>query len=133
MAKADAEPRSGAGIARAASLVALGNVSSRALGLARETISASLFGASGLVSAFGVASIISSEEQLTEQYTGDHFTIADLGCFPTLPRSAESCDKQAIGIIDLDIQNQGNIVPGCFGDKIGQAFHQTSPWRVCYP
>lgn len=46
------------GIAQAASLVALGNVASRLLGLAREILSASLFGASGLVSAFGVANIV---------------------------------------------------------------------------
>lgn len=44
------------GIARAASLIALGNVASRILGLARETVIAYLFGASGLVSAFDVAS-----------------------------------------------------------------------------
>ena len=46
------------GIARAASLVALGNLTSRVLGLLRESLSAGLFGATGLVSAFGVANII---------------------------------------------------------------------------
>ncbi len=46
------------GIAGAASIVAVGNLVSRVLGLARESISAALFGASGLVSAFGVANII---------------------------------------------------------------------------
>ena len=46
------------GIARAASLVALGNLTSRVLGLVRESLSAKLFGATGLVSAFGVANII---------------------------------------------------------------------------
>jgi len=46
------------GIAQAASIVALGNMTSRVLGLVREMISADLFGASGLVSAFGVANII---------------------------------------------------------------------------
>lgn len=45
-------------MARAASLIALGNVSSRVLGLVRETVIASLFGATGLVSAFRVAQII---------------------------------------------------------------------------
>ncbi len=43
------------GIARAATLIALGNVASRVLGLARETVIADLFAASGLVSAFDVA------------------------------------------------------------------------------
>ena len=46
------------GIAGAASIVALGNLTSRVLGLVREAISASLFGATGLVSAFGVANTI---------------------------------------------------------------------------
>jgi len=44
------------GIARAATLIALGNIASRVLGLARETVIAYLFGASGYVSAFEVAS-----------------------------------------------------------------------------
>lgn len=57
-----------AGIAGAASLVALGNLVSRVLGLARESLSASLFGASGLVSAFGVANII--PKQLYELLIG---------------------------------------------------------------
>jgi putative peptidoglycan lipid II flippase len=45
-------------MARAATLIAAGNVVSRVLGLARETVIANLFGASGLVSAFRVAQII---------------------------------------------------------------------------
>lgn len=46
------------GMARAASLIAAGNVVSRVLGLARETVIANLFGATGQVSAFRVAQII---------------------------------------------------------------------------
>ncbi len=46
------------GMARAASLIAAGNIVSRILGLARETVIANLFGATGLVSAFRVAQII---------------------------------------------------------------------------
>jgi putative peptidoglycan lipid II flippase len=45
-------------IARAAAVVALGNMSSRVLGLVRETVISHLFGATGLVSAFRVASIV---------------------------------------------------------------------------
>jgi putative peptidoglycan lipid II flippase len=45
-------------MARAALLLALGNVVSRLLGLIRETVIANLFGATGLVSAFRVAQII---------------------------------------------------------------------------
>jgi putative peptidoglycan lipid II flippase len=45
-------------MARAASIIAAGNVASRLLGLLREIVIASLFGATGLVSAFRVAQII---------------------------------------------------------------------------
>lgn len=48
----------GASIAQAATIIALGGVSSRILGLIRETVISHLFGASGLVSAFRVASIV---------------------------------------------------------------------------
>jgi len=43
-------------IAGAASVIAMGNIASRVLGLVRETVIAYLFGATGLVSAFDVAS-----------------------------------------------------------------------------
>lgn len=46
----------GQSIAQAAGIIALGNVTSRFLGLARETVIAHLFGATGLVSTFRVAS-----------------------------------------------------------------------------
>jgi putative peptidoglycan lipid II flippase len=46
------------GMAQAATVVALGNVSSRILGLIRETVISHLFGATGVVSAFRVASIV---------------------------------------------------------------------------
>jgi putative peptidoglycan lipid II flippase len=45
-------------IARAAVVLAIGNVSSRCLGLVRETVISHLFGATGMVSAFRVASIV---------------------------------------------------------------------------
>jgi putative peptidoglycan lipid II flippase len=45
-------------IAQAAGIIAVGNVASRVLGLVREQIIAYLFGASGLVSAFGIAAIV---------------------------------------------------------------------------
>jgi putative peptidoglycan lipid II flippase len=52
---ADREP---AQLAGAAAVIAAGNVSSRVLGLLRETVIADLFGATGLVSAFRLASIV---------------------------------------------------------------------------
>jgi putative peptidoglycan lipid II flippase len=53
----DRQPTSAAtGIAGAATLIAIGNVASRLLGLMRETTIAFLFGATGMVSAFDVAS-----------------------------------------------------------------------------
>ncbi len=45
-------------IARAAVVIAFGNLSSRALGLVRETIKADLFGATGMVSALEAATVI---------------------------------------------------------------------------
>jgi putative peptidoglycan lipid II flippase len=50
--RAPAEPE---GIARAASIIALGNVASRVLGLVREMVIAHFFGATGTVSAFRLA------------------------------------------------------------------------------
>jgi putative peptidoglycan lipid II flippase len=46
------------GLVRAAAVLAIGNVTSRLLGLARETVKANLFGASGLLSAFEVAAYV---------------------------------------------------------------------------
>ena len=48
----------GRDIAQAAVIVAMGNISSRVLGLVRETVISHLFGATGMVSAFRVASIV---------------------------------------------------------------------------
>lgn len=48
-------------IARAASVIALGNIASRALGLARETVKAHLFGASGQVDALNVALLLPNQ------------------------------------------------------------------------
>lgn len=45
-------------IARAASIISLGTLTSRILGLARETVKSHYFGAGGLVDAFNVASIV---------------------------------------------------------------------------
>jgi putative peptidoglycan lipid II flippase len=46
------------GIARAASVIAVGNITSRVLGLARETVKSHLFGATWHVDAFQVSSIV---------------------------------------------------------------------------
>lgn len=51
-------PAGGRGLAGAASLISLGNVISRVLGLARETVIADLFGATGPVSAFRIAALV---------------------------------------------------------------------------
>ncbi len=49
---------SGVGLARSAGILAIGNILSRVLGLAREMLIAAFFGASGQVSAFTVASMV---------------------------------------------------------------------------
>ena len=46
------------GVARAASIIALGNITSRVMGLARETIKSHLFGATWSVTAFQVADVV---------------------------------------------------------------------------
>ncbi len=46
------------GIARSASIIAVGNIASRVLGLARDTVKSDLFGATGAVSAYGLAVIV---------------------------------------------------------------------------
>jgi len=48
-------------MARAASIVSLGNVASSLLGLGREMVKSNLFGASGVVSAYNVAAILPSQ------------------------------------------------------------------------
>lgn len=53
-----ADLRESASLAGSAAIIAAGNVSSRVLGLLRETVIAHLFGATGLVSAFRIASIV---------------------------------------------------------------------------
>lgn len=83
-------PPEAAGMARAASLIALGNISSRLLGLVRETVIASLFGATGLVSAFRVAQIIPT--MLYDLLVGGMVSSA---LVPVFSEQAEA-DKQAL-------------------------------------
>jgi putative peptidoglycan lipid II flippase len=56
--RGDATTEAGRGIAGAASIIALGNVASRVLGLVRVTVIADLFGATGLVSAYQIAATV---------------------------------------------------------------------------
>lgn len=58
VAEALAEPSESGGVVRAAVILAAGNITSRLLGLAREIVKASLFGASGLLSAYEVAAYV---------------------------------------------------------------------------
>ena len=51
-------PAEKGGLARAAAVLAVGNVASRVMGMARETVKANLFGASGLLSAFEIAAYV---------------------------------------------------------------------------
>ncbi len=53
-----AEAHEASHIARAASVIALGNITSRVLGLARETVKSHFFGAGSAVDAYGVATIV---------------------------------------------------------------------------
>lgn len=51
-------PADTARLARAAGVISLGNIASRVLGLARETVKADFFGAGGAVDAFNVAAVV---------------------------------------------------------------------------
>jgi putative peptidoglycan lipid II flippase len=57
-APTEAQAETNAGVARATGVLALGNITSRVLGLAREIALTNLFGASGAVDAFKVATTI---------------------------------------------------------------------------
>jgi len=82
--------RSG-GIAQAASLLALGSIASRVLGLAREAVIAGLFGASGMVSVFRVASIVPT--MLYELLVGGMLSAA---LVPVLSQVAEQEGRPAL-------------------------------------
>ncbi len=56
--ESEVTPPEVSGIARAATIVSLGNVTSRLLGLVRETVKSDLFGAIGALSAFQVAAVV---------------------------------------------------------------------------
>lgn len=58
LAPVEPSPTEAGRIARAAVIIAIGNLSSRLLGLFRETVKADLFGATGMVSAFEAATAI---------------------------------------------------------------------------
>jgi putative peptidoglycan lipid II flippase len=55
------QPVGTAGVARAAGIIALGNVISRVLGLARETVKSHLFGATWRVDAFQVSAVVPTQ------------------------------------------------------------------------
>lgn len=79
------------GIARAAGLIALGSIASRVLGLVREQLIAYLFGASGLVSAFGVAAIV--PKMIYELLIGGMLSAA---LVPVFSQIAELKDRSAL-------------------------------------
>lgn len=60
LAPIEPSPLEAGRIARAAVIIAIGNLVSRALGLIRETVKADLFGATGMVSALEAATVIPS-------------------------------------------------------------------------
>ena len=83
--------RQSSGIASAASILALGSIASRVLGLVREQIIAYLFGASGLVSAFDIAATIPN--MIYEQLVGGMLSAA---LVPVFSRVAEQEGKTAL-------------------------------------
>ena len=79
------------GVARATALVALGNISSRVLGLAREIILSNLFGASAAVDAFKIAIIV--PRGLYDLLIGGHVNSA---LVPVLSDHAENDDNGSL-------------------------------------
>ncbi len=94
-------------IARAAGILAAGNVASRVMGLGRETIIAHYFGATGEVSAFRVASIIPT--MVYELLIGGMLSAA---LVPVLSEYAASGKKEELG-------RAVGIVLGVFGLSLG--------------
>jgi putative peptidoglycan lipid II flippase len=92
-----------ASIARAAGVLAAGNIASRAMGLVRETIIAHFFGATGYVSAFRVASIIPT--MVYELLIGGMLSAA---LVPVLSEYAASERKEELGRVV-------GVVLGVFG------------------
>lgn len=88
----DADAASSAGIVKATAIVALGNVSSRVLGLLRESILASLFGgATANMDAFRIAIII--PRSIYDLLVGGHINSA---LVPVLSDYAEHQDSQSL-------------------------------------
>lgn len=94
-------------IARAAGILAAGNIASRVMGLGRETIIAHYFGATGEVSAFRVASIIPT--MVYELLIGGMLSAA---LVPVLSEYASSERKEELG-------RAVGIVLGVFGLSLG--------------
>ncbi|MCS7286749.1 MAG: murein biosynthesis integral membrane protein MurJ [Anaerolineae bacterium] len=94
-------------IARAAGILAAGNIASRVMGLGRETIIAHYFGATGEVSAFRVASIIPT--MVYELLIGGMLSAA---LVPVLSEYASSERKEELGRVV-------GIVLGVFGLGLG--------------
>ncbi len=94
-------------IARAAGILAAGNVASRIMGLGRETIIAHYFGATGEVSAFRVASIIPT--MVYELLIGGMLSAA---LVPVLSEYAASGKKEDLGRVV-------GVVLGIFGLGLG--------------
>jgi putative peptidoglycan lipid II flippase len=80
-----------AGIAQAASIISLGSIASRVLGLIREQIIAYLFGASGLVSAFGIAAMV--PKMIYEMLVGGMLSAA---LVPVFSQVAEQQGRSAL-------------------------------------
>ena len=88
-------------VARAASVIALGNVTSRVLGLARETVKSHLFGATWRVDAFQVAAVVPT--QLYELLIGGMISSALVPVFSeyAAPERRQELERLAGTLITL--------------------------------
>lgn len=90
-------------VARAAGIIALGNVTSRVLGLARETVKSHLFGATWRVDAFQVAAIVPT--QLYELLIGGMISSALVPVFSdyAAPERREELERLAGTLVTLAV------------------------------
>jgi len=110
LAPAAAHPRAEAGLARSASILGLGNIASRTLGLVREAVISGYFGASGELSAFNLAARVPA--MIYDLLVGGMLSAALVPVFSDYARPERRADlaRAASAVISLIAIGMGAIV-----------------------
>jgi len=103
-------PRAGSGLARSAGILGLGNVASRVIGLARESVISGYFGSSGALSAFIIASNVPN--MIYDLLVGGMLSAALVPVFSsyTQPQHREELGRIASALLTLIALVMGIIV-----------------------